>query len=208
MSLPGIKIKMCGMTRSEDVAYAIGLGVHAIGLIFYKKSARSITITKAHQLVKDIPPFISPVAVFVNPESELVQQIINELPIHLLQFHGDETPEFCNQFGLPYIKAIHPETTVDIEEGISKFNTAQALLLDSQSTSSRGGSGLTFDWRIIPKNTQKPLILAGGLNELNIADAINSCRPYAVDVCSGIEMEPGIKDHSKMTHFIKALEYI
>ncbi len=196
---------MCGMTRVEDVEHAIDLGVDAIGLIFYPKSSRFLTIEKAEQLLKNIPPFVDVVAVMVNPERNAVQQIIDELPVTLLQFHGDESPDFCHEFGMPFIKAMHATTTEQIQQLTNEFLSAKAILLDTASASSRGGTGITFDWSIIPETLSKPYILAGGLNEVNVLDAIKVCTPYAVDVCSGIEALPGVKDHQKMSRFIKAL---
>ncbi|WP_298624075.1 phosphoribosylanthranilate isomerase [uncultured Legionella sp.] len=200
-----IRVKMCGMTRVEDVEHAIDLGVDAIGLIFYPKSSRFLTIEKAEQLLKNIPPFVDVVAVMVNPERNAVQQIIDELPVTLLQFHGDESPDFCHEFGMPFIKAMHATTTEQIQQLTNEFLSAKAILLDTASASSRGGTGITFDWSIIPETLSKPYILAGGLNEVNVLDAIKVCTPYAVDVCSGIEALPGVKDHQKMSRFIKAL---
>lgn len=196
---------MCGMTRVEDVVHAINLGVDAIGLVFYPKSIRYVTLEKAKKLLKNIPPFVDAVAVLVNPERAFVQQIINELPIQLLQFHGDESPEFCQQFATPFIKAMHPQTAGQIQQEMDEYFKAQAILLDTPSATNRGGTGLTFDWRIIPQDLPKPYILAGGLNEFNVLDAIKVCNPYAVDICSGIEALPGVKDHIKMSQFIKVL---
>jgi phosphoribosylanthranilate isomerase len=193
---------MCGMTRAEDVAHAINLGVDAIGLIFYLKSPRYITIEPARFLLKNLPPFVSAVAVLVDPEIALVEQILDELPIHLLQFHGDESPEFCQQFDKPYIKAIRPHTADQIKQEMNRYSKAGALLLDTPSDTGKGGTGLTFDWNIIPRDLPKPYILSGGLNQGNVSEAIK-IHPYAVDVCSGIEVQPGIKDHLKMSQFIK-----
>ncbi|HDV5709238.1 TPA: phosphoribosylanthranilate isomerase [Legionella pneumophila] len=200
-----IRIKMCGMTRSEDIQCAIDLGVDAIGLIFYPKSARNVSLEKARIIVNNIPPFVDIVAVLVNPEQSFVQLIINEIPVQLLQFHGEESSEFCRQFNKPFIKAIHPKTAIQIQSAVDEFFDASAILLDTPSDKERGGTGLTFDWKIIPENLSKPYILAGGLNESNILEAITTCRPYAVDVCSGIEASPGVKDHLKMSRFIKAI---
>lgn len=193
------------MTRTEDVEHAINLGVDAIGLIFYSKSSRNVSIKQAMELIKDLPPFVEAVAVLVNPEQELVQAIVDELPFQLLQFHGDETPEFCQQFNKPFIKAMHPKEAGQIKRFAHEFAKARAILLDAASDASRGGTGLTFDWHIIPDNVLKPYILAGGLNEFNVMDAIKTGKPYAVDVCSGIEAVPGVKDHNKMNRFIKAI---
>lgn len=196
---------MCGMTRAEDVAHAVHLGVDAIGLIFYPKSSRYVTIEKARLLLKNLPPFVDAVAVLVNPDKNSVHQIINDLPISLLQFHGDESPEFCQEFGMPYIKAIHPKSGEQILKVMSAYGSASAILLDTATETCRGGTGLTFDWQIIPEVVPRPYILAGGLNEHNIIDAVKVRTPYAVDVCSGIEALPGVKDHQKMSLFIKAL---
>ncbi len=196
---------MCGMTRAEDVAHAITLGVDAIGLIFYPKSPRNITIEKARVLLKNLPPFVDAVAVLVNPEETFVQQVIEELPIQLLQFHGDESPEFCQRFNKPFIKAMQPQTSEQVEQIMQEYSKAGAILLDTPSETNRGGTGVAFDWQIIPQNLPKPFILAGGLNEFNISDALKASKPYAVDVCSGIEAMPGVKDHIKMSQFIKVL---
>ncbi|MGF2325010.1 phosphoribosylanthranilate isomerase, partial [Acinetobacter baumannii] len=153
----------------------------------------------------NIPPFVDIVAVLVNPEQSFVQLIINEIPVQLLQFHGEESSEFCRQFNKPFIKAIHPKTAIQIQSAVDEFFDASAILLDTPSDKGRGGTGLTFDWNIIPENLSKPYILAGGLNESNILEAITMCHPYAVDVCSGIEASPGVKDHLKMSRFIKAI---
>lgn len=200
-----IRVKMCGMTRAEDIAHAVNLGVDAVGLIFYPKSARNVTIKQAMELTKDLPPFVDAVAVLVNPERDFVQELVDELPIQVLQFHGDESPQFCQQFNRPFIKAIHPNAADQVKRNEQEFAQARALLFDTPSDLSRGGTGLTFNWQIIPDDLDKPYLLAGGLNEFNVLDAINACKPYAVDVCSGIEALPGVKDHIKMSRFIKAL---
>lgn len=198
---------MCGMTRRKDIDYAIELGVDAIGLIFYQKSTRFCSLKKAQDILKDIPPFVNVVAVLVNPEFDSVTQLINELQIDLLQFHGDEEDDFCKQFSIPFIKAVHPYSSDSILNSSKHFKSAKAILLDTPSPM-RGGTGFPFNWELIPDIIPKPFILAGGLNELNLKEALNSCRPYAVDVCSGIELAPGIKDPSKMNRFMSALREI
>ena len=200
-----MRVKICGMTQREDVEQAIGLGADALGVIFYEKSARYVNVEQAKALLKNIPPFVDVVAVFVNPEVDFVRRLIDELPLSLLQFHGDEDPEFCQQFKKPYIKAIHPQDEHQILKSMQEFEQAQALLLDTPSDTLWGGSGLSFDWNIIPQDAPKPFILAGGLNEFNLPDAIKTCSPYAIDVCSGVEALPGVKDHVKMSRFMKAL---
>ncbi|WP_058475267.1 phosphoribosylanthranilate isomerase [Legionella quateirensis] len=205
MNQTRIRVKMCGMTRNEDIAHAISLGVDAIGLIFYPKSSRYVSIEQAGMLLKNLPPFIDAVAVLVNPDKGTVRQILDELPVTLLQFHGNESAEFCQEFKVPYIKAVHAKSSSQIIHVANEFHSARAVLLDTATQNCRGGTGLTFDWNIIPDNLSKPYILAGGLNEFNVMDAIKLHRPYAVDVCSGIEALPGVKDHQKMSRFMKAL---
>lgn len=205
MKAKHVRVKICGMTQAEDIEQAIDLGVDALGFIFYEKSSRYVSLEKAKTLLKDIPPFIDLVAVCVNPDEDFIARLVDELPIHLLQFHGDEDAQFCQKFKKPYIKAIHPQDERHILNSMQEFKQAKALLLDTPSPTMRGGSGLSFNWDIIPQETPKPFILAGGLNEFNIEEAINACSPYAVDVCSGVEALPGIKDHVKMSRFMKAL---
>ncbi len=199
------RVKMCGMTRAGDIANAVTLGVDAIGLIFYQHSARHVTVEHAKIILKAVSVFVDVVAVFVNPSVSLVQRVITELPVHYLQFHGDESPEFCEQFAYPYIKAMHAISTDAINFLLGKHQQAMAILLDTPSATHHGGSGIPFDWRIIPQNTSMPIILAGGLHASNIGAAIRGCVPYAVDVCSGVEASPGIKDLKKMNQFVTAL---
>jgi phosphoribosylanthranilate isomerase len=200
-----MRIKMCGMTQIQDVEYAIELGVDALGFIFYSSSSRNISIDKAKKLTKNIPAFVNVIAVLVNPEKEFVDGLLNELSIQYLQFHGNEDVQFCNQFNKPYIKAIHPMSAEHINHSSLEFSNASAILLDTPSQNARGGTGQTFDWQIIPKESKKAYILAGGLNEKNVIEAVKLCKPHAVDVCSGVEISPGIKDHQKMSRFVKAL---
>ena len=198
-----VRIKMCGMTRAMDVAQAVSLGVDAVGFIFYTKSTRAVSVSDAKPIMDAIPAFVDAVAVFVNPEVSLVQDVISTLPIQYLQFHGDESPAFCEQFGLPYIKAVSATSTASINHSLVEYNGASAILLDTPSELSRGGSGQVFDWGIVPPQASDLLILAGGLDAANVAQAISLCRPYAVDVCSGIEDMPGIKAYEKMKQFVK-----
>ena len=200
-----MRIKMCGMTREEDIAHAASLGVDAVGLIFHSESPRCISITQAKKLLSKMPVLVNVVAVLVNPSSLLVDEILNQLPIVWLQFHGEESPEFCSQFKRPYIKAMQVSSAAEIYKCFSVYQSASAILLDTPSTMSHGGTGKTFDWGLIPTNLDKPFILAGGLNPTNVAVAAKRCLPYAVDVSSGIEVAPGIKDHEKMSQFVEAL---
>lgn len=196
---------MCGMTRKDDLAYAVSLGVHAVGVIFYENSPRCLSIEQARTLLAEVPPFVEVVAVLVNPAPKLVQEILTALPVGLLQFHGDESPEFCQSFGAPFIKTIAAQNSKHIEKEAANFPSAKGLLLDSASALGRGGTGVTFDWSIIPATLPKPYILAGGLNPENVLEAVQTVHPYAIDVCSGIEAAPGIKDHKKMKKLISSL---
>jgi phosphoribosylanthranilate isomerase len=199
-----VRIKMCGMTRLSDIEQAIVLGVDAIGLIFYPNSPRCVSIKQAKQLLQNIPVFMTVLAVLVNPDSAFVKELIAELPFDGFQFHGQELPEFCAQFKKPYVKAIAANSQEWIKVQSAKYTLASAILLDTP-TSAYGGTGESFPWGIIPKRLPKPLILAGGLNAENVRKAVELCSPYAVDVCSGIEAEPGVKDHRKMSQFVNAL---
>ena len=203
-SMQRTRIKMCGMTCADDIDYAISLGVDAIGLIFYEKSARFVSIDQAKFLLQDIPAFVDIVAVFVNASTTFVNRIITTLPIQLLQFHGDEPAEFCAQFKKPYIKSIAAISSETIKNQADKHKNASAILLDTPSLN-HGGTGKPFDWSLIPQKLPRPVILAGGLTAENVISAVTICNPYAVDVCSGIEKTSGIKDHDKMYSFVNKL---
>ena len=195
------RIKMCGMTRAIDISYAVSLGVDAIGFIFYELSSRAVRLAQVKKLVAQVPAFVDIVGVFIDPDPAFVSSAIEELPLQYLQFHGDETVSFCEQFDRPYVKAISAISEDTICQAMKDYSSASAILLDTPSIN-RGGTGLVFDWDIIPPACSTPLILAGGLNALNVAGAISTSSPYAVDVCSGIEESPGQKDHKKMSEFV------
>ena len=199
------RIKLCGMTRINDITHAISLGVDALGFIFYEKSSRYVSLADAKPLLKDLPAFVQTVGVFVNPDASFVKHVISELPMQCLQFHGEETAEFCEQFGMPYIKAVPAVSADAIILAMHAYLNAGAILLDTPSADSRGGSGVAFDWDRVPNEGTKPLILAGGLHPQNVGKAIAMCSPYAVDVCSGIEVSAGIKDHDKMCQFVNSV---
>ena len=204
MNLERVKIKMCGMTREQDAGFAVSLGVDAIGLIFYPRSRRYVTIAQAKSIVREIPPFVSIVAVVVNPTAEDLTNILNEVPVQWIQFHGDESPEFCSQFNRPYIKSVAASSTDVINQSMKLYDGASAILLDTPSVQ-RGGVGKAFDWQVIPEKRSKPIILAGGLDASTVKRAVSLTMPHGVDVCSGIEVSPGIKDHSRMLDFVNAL---
>lgn len=196
------RIKICGITSAIDAQQAVDAGADAIGLVFYEPSPRAVDVEQAKSIVAKLPPFISVVALFVNPEVKVVQQVLNEVRIDLLQFHGDEENDFCSQFQRPFIKAIRVRQAQDVVASCLRFTNALAILLDSYKPGVPGGTGETFDWSMIPKNHIKPLILAGGLTPENVADAVIDIQPFAVDVSGGVEKAKGIKDHEKINEFI------
>ena len=198
-------VKICGITRVEDALAAAHAGAHAIGLVFYAGSARRVPHEAARRVVDALPAFVTPVALFVDPRPIDVERVIAEVKPQLLQFHGDETPEFCERFGLPYIKAAKVRQGVDLLQYARRYTAAKGLLLDAFVDGSHGGTGATFDWALIPDQLPLPLILAGGLHADNVADAIRRIRPWAVDVSSGVEAAKGIKDAARIAAFIRGV---
>lgn len=202
------RIKICGITRPEDGLAAARAGADAIGLVFYPKSPRAVTIAQARAIIEVLPAFVTTVALFVDAEHFVVQDILNEVPIDLLQFHGAESPVACAAYGRPYIKAIRMRDDLDLTDIAGQYrggpNPARGLLLDTYSANAAGGTGEVFDWARVPAGLDLPIILAGGLDPANVGEAILATRPYAVDVSSGVEAGKGIKDVGKMTAFIEA----
>jgi phosphoribosylanthranilate isomerase len=202
------RIKICGITREQDALAAVRSGADAIGLVFYEHSPRHVGIEQARQLTGILPPFVSVVGLFVNAEADFVRRVLASVPLDLLQFHGDETPEYCEQFERPYIKAIRVKAGVDLLQCASDFRSARGLLLDAHLQGLPGGTGTTFDWALIPKQLSLPVILSGGLDAGNVATAIRQVNPYAVDVSSGVESGKGIKDAAKIAAFINEVKAI
>lgn len=200
-----IRSKICGMMRIEDALYAAKLGVDAIGLIFFAGSKRCVNIRQAQLIARELPPFVSVVGLFVNPEAAEVKQVLSQIPLHILQFHGDETANFCKQFHRPYIKAIRVNSSVDIISAADVYADAQALLFDASVIGEYGGTGQTFDWQLLPQQLSKPWVLSGGLNPSNIVEAISQTGAQAVDVSSGVEETAGIKNRKKMKDFVTKL---
>lgn len=198
------RIKFCGITRAEDVAEAVSLGVHALGFVFCSQSPRVVDIESAVKLLANCPPFITRVGLFMDQEARTIKDILAHVPLDLLQFHGEESEQFCASFGRSYIKSIAMGAGGGSER-LHQYPSASALLLDSNELGQPGGSGKSFDWSAIPAEVNKPIILAGGLQASNVATAINEVRPYAVDVSSGIESAKGMKDKSKMKQFVNAV---
>lgn len=201
------RVKICGLTRTEDVQAACDVGADAIGLVFYPPSPRAVTVEQAQLIVRHVPPFVTVTALFVNPTVAEVQAVLTQIPaISLLQFHGDESAVFCRQFGRAYIKAIPMRDDVDLAQQASIYDDALGLLVDTYKPGIPGGSGESFDWHRLPQSLSKPLILAGGLTPDNVAEAIKQVAPYAVDVSGGVEASKGIKDNAKMLDFMKAVD--
>ncbi len=195
------RIKICGITREEDLRSAALLGADALGLVFYPPSPRYLSAPRAAQLARLMPPFVTSVGLFVNEDARVVQSILKAVPLQLLQFHGEEDDGYCAQFGLPYIKAARVRPGLDLLEYAESFPGACGLLLDAH-VDSYGGAGKTFDWRLIPESLPLPLILSGGLHAGNVAAALAAVRPWAVDVSSGVESAGGIKDAKLIAEFI------
>jgi phosphoribosylanthranilate isomerase len=202
------RVKICGITRVEDALTVAHSGADAIGLVFYERSPRHVSIAQAAQLAAALPPFVSVVGLFVNASAEAVREALTAVPLDLLQFHGDESPEYCAQFGKPYLKAIRVKAGVDLLQCAACFHTARGLLLDAHVEGIPGGTGATFDWTLIPKQLPLPVILSGGLDAGNVAAAIGQVRPYAVDVSSGVEATKGIKNAAKIAAFINEVNNI
>ena len=198
-------VKICGITRPEDALAAARAGAHAVGLVFYAKSPRNVSPAKAADIVRVLPPFVTTVGLFVDATAAEVRAVLAEVPIALLQFHGDETPEFCRQFKRPYVKAVRVRAGVDLLQYARDYHDAKALLLDNFVEGMHGGSGVAFDWSLIPRGLPLPVILSGGLTPENVADAVRRVRPSAVDVSSGVESAKGIKDAQKIAAFIKGV---
>jgi phosphoribosylanthranilate isomerase len=200
------RVKICGITRSEDALAACAAGADAIGLVFYAASPRAVSIETAAQICKVLPPFVSAVGLFVNAGADEIAAVVRAVPLALLQLHGDETPEFCAQLRHPYLKALRMREDTDVLAAQARYPDARALLLDTYSPDLWGGTGKVFDWARIPAAARGRIVLAGGLNPDNVAAAIAQVRPYAVDVSGGVEAAPGIKDERHMRDFVAAVK--
>ena len=199
------RIKICGITRVQDGLAAARLGAHAIGLVFYDASPRAVDAQQARSIVDILPPFVTTVGLFVNAEAGAVRETLANVPLQLLQFHGDETPDYCAAFGVPYLKAVRVRPGVDLLQYARDFRTARGLLLDAYVEGVHGGTGATFDWSLIPQTLPLPIVLSGGLDADNVAAAVRAVRPWAVDVSSGVESAKGIKDAVKMEAFMNGV---
>jgi phosphoribosylanthranilate isomerase len=198
-------VKICGITRVEDALAAASAGASFVGLMFYAPSPRCVTTARALEIIRALPPFITAVGVFVDPREEEVRATLAEVPVKVLQFSGSESPDLCRRFGLPYIKAVHMKGGVDLLQYARAYHDAKALLLDTFVEGLHGGSGVPFDWDLIPRGLPLPVMLSGGLTVANVTDAVRRARPDAVDVSSGVESAKGVKDASKIAAFIKGV---
>jgi phosphoribosylanthranilate isomerase len=197
------RVKICGLTRAADVTAAGELGADAIGLVFYEHSPRAVGIERAAQLLAVLPPFVTSVGLFVNAEVAFVRRVLAAIPLHMLQFHGEEPPDYCASFQRPWLKAVRMRPGTDLPLVAQRYSGAAALLLDTFDPKVAGGSGRVFDWELIPAFLVGRIILAGGLSAENVADAVRRVRPYAVDVSGGVESAKGLKDRGRMATFIE-----
>ena len=198
------RIKICGITRAEDLAAAVNAGADAVGFVFYPPSPRYLTPDRAAELARGVPPFVTRVGLFVNSEPAVVTATLDAVPLDLLQFQGEESPEFCQQFGRPYVKVARMRPGFDLIEFARLFASAQGLLLDAY-VEGYGGTGQQFDWALVPDELPMPIVVAGGLTADNVGEVIARLQPWGVDVSSGVEQAKGIKDKDRIAAFIAAV---
>jgi phosphoribosylanthranilate isomerase len=200
------RVKICGITRTEDAQAAIRAGADALGFVFYPASPRHVEMAQAASIIRSLPPFVTSVALFVNADRETIAGVIRETGIDLLQFHGNESPDYCAGHGRPWIKAVRMKDDVDLEKAATDYADARALLLDAYRPGIPGGTGEAFDWERIPPRLAGRIVLAGGLTPDNVTDAVRRVRPYAVDVSGGVEVQKGIKDEERIQRFIRGVQ--
>lgn len=196
------RVKICGITNLKDALNAIASGADALGFVFYGPSPRAVTIEQAATIVRQLPPFINVVGLFVNADADFIHAVSSRVGLDLIQFHGDESPEYCESFNQDYIKAVRVKKDSDLIQCALAFKAAKGLLLDAYAKGVPGGTGEVFDWGLIPNDLPLPVILAGGLNAENVRNAISQVKPFAVDVSGGVEATKGIKDQAKMEAFV------
>lgn len=199
-----MRVKICGITSPEDAVAAVEAGADAIGLVFYAASRRAVSPDEAAKIAAAISPLVMTVGLFVNAPTEAVLSTLERVPLNLLQFHGDESPEYCREFHRPYLKALPVTDSEELRRSMDSYPEARGFLLDTAAAGQFGGTGKTFDWALVPSDSPRPLVLAGGLGPDNVAAAISAVGPAAVDVSSGVESAPGIKDPLKMQKFVAA----
>jgi len=206
MSRSRTRVKICGITEAAHARVAFEAGADAIGLVFYAQSPRKLSTEAAAAIARSLPPFVASVGLFVNAPAEEVRAILGAVSLDLLQFHGDETPEYCESFGRAFVRAVRMEPGTDLLEYAGRFSRARALLLDAHVPGLPGGTGQAFDWTGIPRDLAIPVILSGGLTSASVGQAIRQVRPWAVDVSSGVERSRGVKDPQKIVEFIRSVQ--
>ncbi|MDZ5741605.1 phosphoribosylanthranilate isomerase [Pseudomonas asiatica] len=204
--MSNVRSKICGITRIEDALAAAEAGADAIGFVFYAKSPRAVDVRQARAIIAELPPFVTTVGLFVNASRCELNEILEVVPLDLLQFHGDETPQDCEGYHRPWIKALRVRPGDDLEAACRVYAGARGILLDAYVPGVPGGTGEAFDWSLVPARLSKPIILAGGLSVDNVGQAIAQVRPYAVDVSGGVEQAKGIKDAAKIEAFMRAVK--
>ncbi|NTY92397.1 phosphoribosylanthranilate isomerase [Pseudomonas putida] len=204
--MSNVRSKICGITRIEDALAAAEAGADAIGFVFYAKSPRAVDVRQARAIIAELPPFVTTVGLFVNASRCELNEILEVVPLDLLQFHGDETPQDCEGYHRPWIKALRVRPGDDLEAACQLYAGARGILLDTYVAGVPGGTGEAFDWSLVPAHLSKPIILAGGLSADSVGQAIAQVRPYAVDVSGGVEQAKGIKDAAKIEAFMQAVK--
>ena len=202
------RVKICGITRQEDALAAIAAGADALGLVFFAKSPRAVTPAQAAAIVQGLPPFVTIVGLFVDASAQWLDEVLAQVPLDLIQFHGNESPEQCAASGKPFIKAIRVSDSTDVALEAQRYAAGSGILVDAWHPTLMGGTGESFDWSRIPASLDLPVILAGGLNAGNVATAVSTVRPYAVDVSGGVESAKGIKSHQEMVSFVAAVNSV
>jgi phosphoribosylanthranilate isomerase len=196
------RIKICGITNVDDARAVANAGADALGLVFYAASPRAVTIEQAREIAMAVGPFTIVTGLFVNADPAFIEAVLAQVPLQLLQFHGDEAPDYCESFRRPYMKAVRMQPDVDVASVITNYPNASGILLDAYRPGVPGGTGETFDWGRVPLSSSKPIVLAGGLTPSNVTEAIQATHVYGVDVSGGVESAPGQKDHGKIISFI------
>jgi phosphoribosylanthranilate isomerase len=196
------RIKVCGITSADDARMVARAGADAIGLVFYPPSPRAVDAARAAEIVAALPPFVTAVALFVDPQPADVERVLAACRVGVLQFHGDETPSLCASFGVPYLKAVRVRPDIDLLQSLAPYGDAAGWLLDAWHDHLYGGTGRAFDWALVPRERARPIVLSGGLTPENVGDAVRTVHPWAVDVSSGVEAAKGIKDAAKVARFI------
>lgn len=202
------RVKICGITRPDDARAAARAGADAVGLVFYAKSPRAVTIVEAQAVVRALPPFVTTVGLFVDAARDEIQDVLRSVPLDVLQFHGNEGPDECRLFERPYVKAVRMREAAELAAAARAYHDAAGLLVDTYVEGVPGGTGRAFDWSRLPSSLSRPMILAGGLTPDNVAEAVRRVRPWTVDVSGGVESAPGVKDAARIEAFIRGVNSV